>query len=127
PERALAVTSPVAAHVLLTRAAATRALAGQAPTAASTVAYLREASLVPPTLTSTAMRRIVRPQARLMRTLKFDANATPQNLLARVNAGEVSAAPAKVAPPGVPTVDQAAAAADPKGVPKWLLDLLTRF
>ena len=34
-----------------------------------------------------------------MRSLPFDATATPQNLLARVNAGEVSAAPPKVVPP----------------------------
>ena len=98
PERAFAIAAPVAA----------RALVG-----GSTLAHLQTASLVPPTLTSTAMRRALRPRARLMRALPFDATAAPGNLLARVNAAEVSAAPPKVVPPGAPTVDQAAAAAEP--------------
>ncbi|HEX7312062.1 MAG TPA: hypothetical protein VF232_12885 [Gaiellaceae bacterium] len=112
PERALALAGPVAGRVLV---------------AGSTVAHRQTASLVPPVLTSTAMRRAVRPQARLTRSLTFDANATPHNLLARVNAGEVSAAPPKVVPPGAATVDEAAEAVEPKGVPRWLLDLLSRF
>ena len=37
----------------------------------------RPQSLVPPVLTSTAMRRVVRPGARLMRQLPFDAKAHP--------------------------------------------------
>jgi hypothetical protein len=111
-ERTLALTSPVSAHTLLN------------PT---TVASLRERSIVPPVLTSTAMRRVLRPGARLMRSLPFDASATPRHLLARVNAGEVSAAPPSVVPSGVPTVDQAATAADPKGAPPFVLKLLTRL
>jgi hypothetical protein len=99
PERAFAIAAPVAG----------RALVG-----GSTLAHVQTASLVPPTLTSTAMRRVLRPQARLMRALPFDTTAEPRNLLARVNSAQVSAAPPKVVPPGVPTVDQAAAAAEPR-------------
>src|SRR5262249_37555141 len=77
-------------------------------------------------LTSTAMRRALRPQARLMRSLALDTTATPQNLLARVNAGEVSAAPPKTVPPDAATVDEAAETVEPKGVPRWLLDLVSR-
>ena len=96
PERALSITAPVAARVLV---------------GGATVAYARSASLVPPVLTSTVMRRVVRPGSRLMRSLPFDAVVTPGNLLARVNSGAVSAAPPKVVPPGVTRIDQAAAAA----------------
>ena len=110
PERAFAIAGPVAARVLV---------------AGSTVAHRQAASLVPPVLTSTAMRRVLRPQARLMRSLPFDATTTPQNLLARVNAAQVSAAPPKVVPPGAATVDDAAAAAEPK--PAWLLALLSAY
>jgi hypothetical protein len=111
PERAFAIASPVASRALV---------------AGTTLAHRQTTSLVPPVLTSTAMRRVVRPQSRLMRSLPFDTTASPQNLLARVNAEEVSAAPPKVVP-DVPTIDQAAEAAEPRGVPKLLLELLSRF
>lgn len=112
PERALAITAPVAGRVLLD---------------GSTVAHRRTASLVPPVLTSTVLRRVVRPQARLMRSLPFEPESPPSALLARINAGEVSAAPPKVVPPGVPTVDQAAAVAGPRGAPDFALELLRRL
>jgi hypothetical protein len=87
-ERAYAITAPVARRVLVD---------------GRTVPALQRASLAPPALTSAAMRRIVRPGARMMRALPFDAVATPGNLIARVNAGEVSAAPPKTVPPGLST------------------------
>ena len=111
-ERAFTLTAPVAGRVLF---------------GGTTIAYTQTTSLVTPALTSTAMRRVVRPGARLMRQLPFDATATAQNLLTRVNAGEVSPAPPKTVPPGLPTVDQAAGASHPAGVPVWLLDLLARY
>jgi hypothetical protein len=112
PERALSVVSPVARRVLW---------------GGSTVAFTQAGSRVPPSLTSAAMRRVTRPGARLMRSIPFDSTATPQNLLSRINAGEVFSAPPKVVPPGVITVDQAAGAAKPKGVPTFLLRLLVRY
>ena len=111
-ERAFALTAPVAGRLLMGR---------------TTVAFTQAQSLVPPVLTSTAMRRVVRPGARLMRQLPFDANATPTNLLTRINAGEVSAAPPKAVPPELPTVDEAAGAAHPAGAPGWILDLLAKY
>jgi hypothetical protein len=111
-ERAFAVTAPVAGRLLMGK---------------TTVAFTQTQSLVPPVLTSAAMRRVVRPGARLMRQLPFDAKATPTNLLTRINAGEVSAAPPKAVPPGLPTVDQAAGAGHPAGVPGWILDLLAKY
>lgn len=112
PERSFAVTAPVHSRVL------------GSPT---TVAHQRAASLVPPILTSTAFRRVVRPQARLIRSLPFTAEVRPDNLLTRVNDGEVTAALPKTAPTGVVTVGDIARAAEPATVPGWLLALLARF
>ena len=112
PERALLMTAPVSKHVLAS---------------SSTIAAQMSTSVVPPVYTSTAMRRVIRPGSRLMRALPFTASIRPDNLLTRVNDQEVSAAPAKVVPPGVPTVDQVAAAAAPQGEPSWTFKLLLKF
>ena len=109
PERAFSLLGPVAGRVRLE---------------AATLAYTQRASLLPPVYNSTALRRTVRPGARLMRSLPFDATRSPDNLLTRVNAGEVSAAPPKTTPAGVVTVDQVAAAAAPADVPSWAAALL---
>jgi hypothetical protein len=112
PERAFALTAPVHRRIR---------------TGAVTLEHRRRTSLVPPVLTSTAMRRVVRPGGRLMRSLPFDAAVTPDNLLERVDAGEVSAAPPKTAPPGAPTVDDVAGAAGVAGLPPWLRVLARLF
>ncbi|MGD9702224.1 MAG: hypothetical protein AB7Q42_13620 [Acidimicrobiia bacterium] len=93
----------------------------------STVHHAYGQSLVQPTMTSAALRRVVRPRARLVRELPFDQTTTPGQLIERVNAGEVSAAPPKSAPPGVVTAGELAEETRPKGLPAWLLDWLRRF
>jgi hypothetical protein len=85
------------------------------------------ASLVQPAMTSAALRRMVRPRGRLIQSLPFTATVTPDKLLARVNAGEVSAAPPKVTPPGILTADKAAGLVEPKNVPPFILDLLKQY
>jgi hypothetical protein len=89
-----------------------------------TVYYTMGKSRVQPAMTSAVMRRTTRPRGRLMRALPFTPEIRPDNLLARVNAGLVSAAPPKVTPPGVVTTDEVADQLLPKGVPpfvtKWL-------
>ncbi|MGN6816539.1 MAG: hypothetical protein ACTHK3_10725, partial [Solirubrobacterales bacterium] len=112
PERPLSLTAPVQAKIL------------GSPT---TVEHLRKSSRVPPVLTSTAFRRVTRPQSRLIRTLPFTAEATPANLLQRANAGEVTAAPPKTVPSGVVTIDDAVAAAEPQGASHWIFTLLKRY
>jgi hypothetical protein len=111
-ERALMTVGPVAKRVLQT---------------GSTVSALMKTSLVPPVYTSTALRRVVRPGSRLIRILPFTSAVTPQNLMARVNAGEVTAAPPKTIPPGLPTIEQAAAAATPTNEPTWVATLLAEY
>ena len=88
-----------------------------------TVNHTLSESRVQPAMTSAAFRRIIRPRARLIQSLPFDAKRKPNDLLRRVNDGEVSAAPPKVAPPGVFTYEQAAADLEkevPPAVLKWL-------
>jgi hypothetical protein len=130
-ERAFLISAPVAARVLVgagTLAAAQAASLGSpAPTAMRTIAFMQSASLVSPALTSTAMRRVTRPRARLVRLLPFTADVTPNNLLTRVNAGAVSPAPPRTLPPALPTVNQAAGAARPHGVPGAILNALARY
>jgi hypothetical protein len=108
-ERALALTAPVHRRVL---------------TDGLTVQRLRTATLVPPALTSVPMRRATRPGSRMMRALPFEGDVRPGNLLARANAREVSAAPPKVVPPGVATVEQAADRMLPPGLPGPVVRLL---
>jgi hypothetical protein len=109
PERAFALTAPVQARVL---------------EAGVTVRHLRARSRVAPVVTSAVMRRLTRPGARIMRALPFDDTRRPQDLLTRMNDGEVSAAPPKAAPTGAPAVETIAEAMLPAGAPPAVLDAL---
>ncbi len=110
--RALSLLAPVSSRVLL---------------AGKTLACSESASLIQPALTSAAMRRVLRPGARLMRLLPFSATVTPDSLLTRVNSGQVTVAPPKKTPAGIATTAEAAAAAVAPGTPSWAPGLLTRL
>src|SRR6185312_13700267 len=84
-------------------------------------------SLVQPAMTSAALRRIARPRGKLIKSLPFDATKKPDQLLTRVNNGEVSAAPPKVTPPGIFTADQAADLVKPADAPSWVPDLVRKY
>jgi hypothetical protein len=92
-----------------------------------TVHHSYSQSFVQPTMTSAVLRRAVRPRGRLVQSLPFDSTTTPGQLIERVNAQEVSAAPPKTAPPGVVTAQDMADHVLPKGVPKFVLGWLRRF
>ncbi len=92
-----------------------------------TLRHTMAGATVQPTMTSAVLRRQIRPRGRLMRALPFDAAHPSAALLDRVNRGEVSAAPPKVAPPGVTTTDEVADRIGPHGVPGWLLNLIRRY
>ena len=115
----LAVAHPERALVLTDAGAVPRAWAAPPP------AHQRNLSLVPEVLTSAPMRRVARPRGRLMRALPFDDGVRPDNLVARVNAGEASPAPPKVTPPGVVTTDEVADLLLPTDAPPWVVKLLT--
>jgi hypothetical protein len=93
----------------------------------ATIHHAMSASLVQPPMTSTALRRIVRPRGRLINALPFDSARKPDQLISRVNAGEVNATPPKVVPAGVLSVDQAADLIKPKDAPSGIIDLLRRY
>jgi hypothetical protein len=95
-------------------------------TAGSTVHFTLADSFVQPAMTSAALRRMIRPRGRLIRALPFDATKTPAQLVDRVNAGEVSAAPPKMFPPGVLTADAASGLLVPADAPPAVLDWLRR-
>jgi hypothetical protein len=116
PGRVLALTAPVSSRILFSGA---------------TVASLRSSTvaptLVPPVLTSTVFRRVLRPGGRLIRSLPFTATATPTNLIQRINAGAVTSAPPKTVPTGAVTVDQAVTAVLPTNASSTVLAWLKRF
>jgi hypothetical protein len=111
-ERTFALLAPVASRIMAS------------PT---TVAFVQSNSMVPQVYTSAVMRRVIRPGARLMRSLPFTADVRPDNLLTRVNNGAVSPAPPVIVPPGVPTVEKISSAATPTNVPAWLISPLQRY
>src|SRR5437660_12188022 len=79
PARVLSLTAPVASRVIFSGVTVAR-LRG------STVAP----TLVPPVLTSTAFRRVVRPGGRLTRSLPFTATVKANNLIEPINAAAVA-------------------------------------
>ncbi len=83
-----------------------------------------QVALSPASLT---MRRVMSPRGRVMRSLEFTGAARPDNFLARINAGEVDAAPPKTVPAGVPTVNEVSDELVPENVPDWWVDLSRRF
>jgi len=92
-----------------------------------TLHHTLSTSMVQPTMTSAALRRIVRPRGRLIKALPFNETTKPDQLLDKVNSGDASAAPPKVAPPGVLTIDEAADLIQPNDTPPWLVDWLRRY
>jgi hypothetical protein len=111
-EKALVLTAPVHKRVI---------------SEGFTVYHQMDTSIVPTTIGSVAMRRIVRPRGRLIRSLPFEGEIQPDTLIDRINNGEVSAAPPKETPPGVVTVDEVADTLLPPNVPPFIVDLLRRF
>jgi hypothetical protein len=141
PERLLRLTAPAHRHVLLADTQVTMTtpyqLAPGVVAPSSGVATLRHrfaTSLASTTLLSAPLRRVTRPGARLAQLLPFSDGVSVGTMLERVDAGEVSAAPPKVTPPGVVTTDDVASTVD-VSLPSWvpgpiaglLLDLLRRW
>jgi hypothetical protein len=109
PGRAMMLTAPVQARVLSGDVTMTTRVAASRVTGA----------LVAPT-----MRRLTRPGGRLMRALPFDSRVRADNLVERVNIGEVVAVPPKQTPPGAVTIADVAAGGLPANIPPWLVDWL---
>ncbi|MBP6237494.1 MAG: hypothetical protein KA536_15200 [Saprospiraceae bacterium] len=92
-----------------------------------TVSYQRAESKLTPAATSVNMRKVLRPRGKIARRLNFNETRSPFNLITRINAGEVSAAPPKVTPDGIQTPKDIADLAKFSNVPDFILDFLERY
>lgn len=111
PTEAALLTAPVQARVM----------SGEV-----TAAYRIATSTMSAAPLSVATRRMLRPGGRVAGHLGLDRPGARAALVARAAEGEITAAAPKQVPAGVVTVDDAAAAADPPGVPRWLAAALRR-
>jgi hypothetical protein len=68
-----------------------------------TIGFTMRHSLVPPALVGTTVRKVLRPRARIAQLGGFTEMRATTGLVARVNAGKVSAAPPKAVPSNLPT------------------------
>jgi hypothetical protein len=84
-------------------------------------------SALPAVLMGKTMRQALRPGGRVTRLVGFDATRSRGNLIARVNQGEVSAAPPKVVSPILPTEEKIADTLAPAGLPPGLETLLGNY
>lgn len=92
-----------------------------------TVHHTIKQSKVPLVVTSTAMRRVMRPGSRLMKLLPFDATIKPFNIVDRINKGEVFPAPPKSAPPELPTIEDVAEDARPNNIPPFAEEWINKY
>jgi hypothetical protein len=96
-----------------------------------TIGFTMRQSVVPPTLVGTTVRKVLRPRARVAQLGGFTATRATTDLVTRVNAGEVSAAPPKTVPANLPTGGAIAGSLGGSGtsgssLPAWIRDLLQR-
>ncbi len=112
PELALRLTTPLQKRIL---------------TQGKTAYYQIKFSPVPNAAISPAMRRILRPRSRLMKAMEFNAQIHADNLIARINAEQVTPAPPKQVPAELPTLNDVVADVRPGYVPGFLLDWLAKY
>lgn len=110
-ERLLAITAPVQRRVVAN---------GQ------TVRYQVSQSTVPRAVFSAAMRRALRPRDHVATRLGFGTPKGAEQLVARINSGEVSAAPPRQTPEALPTLDEVADKLTPDTVLGDVLSTLSR-
>lgn len=91
-----------------------------------TVYHAVTKSMVPRALVSAPMRRVLRPRGRTMRQLKFDPAIRADNLVSRVNRGEVTPAPERKVPDALLTHDDIIEQLMPANVPGGIADLFSR-
>lgn len=113
PEKAFFITRPVQKRVIAQ---------------GLTVHHTLKQSKVPAIITSTVMRRVMRPGSRLMKLLPFNnTTVKPFNLIDRINKGEVHPAPPKIVPSDLPTIDNLANDAQPNNIPSFVIDLIKKY
>jgi hypothetical protein len=92
------------------------------------VHYQKQESKLTTAATSVMMRKVMRPRGKFVKKrLPFTDQITPDNLITRINEGEVSAAPPRQTPNGIQKPQDLVNAARPDNAPQFLLDWLRRF
>lgn len=92
-----------------------------------TVSHTIKSSRVPQALISAPMRRITRPRGRLIKGLGIDPVAVDDNLIGRVNRGEVTPARPRELPDDLVTHADIVDVLKPADVPAPILDILKRY
>ncbi len=92
-----------------------------------TVFHQKRESILTQTATSFKMRQLLRPRGKFAKRQAFSDTLNRDNLIERMNSGEVSPAPPKVTPEGIQTTDKLIDDLKPKNVPDFLLDLLVKY
>ncbi len=108
----LSITSPVHSRIL---------------SQGLTVYYQKKESKLTLATTSVNMRKLLRPRGKLVKRLALDDDVNLDNLVSRINDGEVSAAPPQETPEGIVTTDDIAEAAKPSNIPDFLIYWLERY
>lgn len=111
PAQALAFTAPVHARLVNN---------GQ------TVFMHISGSTLPVATVNPAFRKLIRPRGPVYVRVRPDAGRRPDNLIDRINAGEITATPPKTAPAGNIALDPAIENASSTRLPQWLEKLLAK-
>ncbi|MGI9549639.1 MAG: hypothetical protein ACR2MT_00455 [Aurantibacter sp.] len=112
PDKAFFITRPVQKRVIAN---------------GITVQHTLKQSKVPKVITSTTMRRVMRPGSRIMKLLPFNGAIKPFDLVDRINKGEVFPAPPKTVPADLPTIDDLAEDAKPNNIPPFVEDWIDKY
>ncbi len=112
PAKWLALSSPVHKRVL---------------SEGVTVFYKKKESRLSTAITSINMRKILRPGGKFVKRLPFTESINLDNLVTRVNEGDVSAAPPKEIPDGIQKPKDIADTVKASDIPTVIADLLERY
>lgn len=93
----------------------------------TTIAYQKQESKLTSAVSSVNMRKIMRPRGKFVKRLPFNEAVNPDNLIDRMNTGEVSAAPPRETPEGIQTVNELAGEVRNEGIPSFILKLLELY
>ncbi|MEM7372560.1 MAG: hypothetical protein AAF587_28325 [Bacteroidota bacterium] len=85
-----------------------------------TVQHQVKNSRLPQAALSVNLRKVLRPRGKLVKRLPFSPTISQDNLLERINAGEVSSAPPRDTPANLNTIDEYADSLRPADFPAWL-------
>lgn len=112
PEKWLTISAPLQARII---------------NQGFTVSHQVKQSMVPRTLFSAPLRKLLRPGGRLAKKVNLEGAINADNLIQRVNEGQVSAAPPRETPPEIRTLDDYTKKVEPPGIPNVLKNLIRKY